>query len=74
MSGGSFHPAADDPSREASGMGVPALSVAEATGSAYLAKLGARSIAEARKLTADAARGGQPAGAWRSGPRPTATC
>ena len=35
-------------------MSIPALQSAEATGSAFLAKLGVKNIAEARKLSADA--------------------
>jgi para-nitrobenzyl esterase len=53
MSGGSFAPLQ---TAEAGGFGmsIPALGMAEATGKAFLAKLGVNSIAEARKLSADA--------------------
>lgn len=60
MSGGSFTPLQTS-EQGGFGMGIPALNLAEATGSAFLAKLGAKSIAEARKLSADtiqAATGG----------------
>ena len=57
MSGGSFTPL-QTTEKGGAGMSVPALSVAESTGSAYLAKLGVKSIAEARKLNADAIQAG----------------
>jgi para-nitrobenzyl esterase len=52
MSGGSFAPLQTS-EQGAFGMSIPTLKVAEATGSAFLAKLGAKNIAEARKLSAD---------------------
>lgn len=60
MSGGSFTPL-QRAEQGGFGMSIPALGVAEATGSAFLAKLGAKNIAEARKLSAEtiqAATGG----------------
>lgn len=53
MSGGSFAPLITT-EQGGGGLSIPALNVAEATGSAFLAKLGVSSIAEARKLGADA--------------------
>lgn len=52
MSGGSFTPL-QTTEQGAFGMSIPALKVAEATGSAFLARLGAKNIDEARKLGAD---------------------
>jgi para-nitrobenzyl esterase len=60
MSGGSFAPLQTS-EQGAFGMSIPTLAVAEATGTAYLAKLGVKNVAEARKLSADtlqAATGG----------------
>jgi para-nitrobenzyl esterase len=60
MSGASFTPLQKS-AQGGFGMSIPALRTAEATGSAFLAKLGVKSIAEARKLSADtiqAATGG----------------
>lgn len=60
MSGGSFTPLQDS-EQGGFGMSIPTLKVAESTGSAFLAKLGAKSIVDARKLGADtiqAATGG----------------
>jgi para-nitrobenzyl esterase len=60
MSGGSFAPLQTS-EQGGFGMSIPTLAVAEATGTAFLAKLGVRNIAEARKLSADtiqAATGG----------------
>jgi para-nitrobenzyl esterase len=60
MSGASFAPLVTS-ARGGFGMNIPALRTAEATGSEFLAKLGVKSIAEARKLSADtiqAATGG----------------
>ena len=60
MSGASFTPLQTSP-RDAFGMSIPALKTAEATGDAFLAKLGAKSIADARALDAgkiQAATGG----------------
>lgn len=53
MSGGSFTPLQKS-AEGGFGMSVPALATAEATGSAFLAKLGVKNIAEARKLGAEA--------------------
>ena len=53
MSGSSFTPLQTS-QQGAFGMSIPALATAEATGSAFLAKLGVKTIAEARKLGADA--------------------
>ncbi len=65
MSGGSFAPLqTSEPG--GFGLSVPELAVAESTGSAYLAKLGARSITEARGLDANALQAAAGAGfAWR---------
>jgi para-nitrobenzyl esterase len=52
MSGASFAPLVSS-ERGGFGMSIPALKTAEATGSAFLAKLGVMHIAEARKLSAD---------------------
>jgi para-nitrobenzyl esterase len=52
MSGASFTPLQTS-AQGASGLSVPALAFAETTGSAFLARLGVRSIAEARQLSAD---------------------
>src|SRR5262245_16175762 len=60
MSGASFAPLVTS-DRGGFGMSIPALNTAEATGSAFIAKLGVKSIAEARALSADmvqAATGG----------------
>lgn len=60
MSGSSFTPLQTSP-QGAFGMSIPALKMAEATGTTFLSKLGAKSIAEARALDADkiqAATGG----------------
>jgi para-nitrobenzyl esterase len=53
MSGGSFTPL-QTTEQGGGGMSIPTLKVAEATGSAFLAKLGVKNIAEARKLSSDA--------------------
>lgn len=53
MSGASFAPLQTS-DQGGFGMSIPALGQAERTGTAFLAKLGARNIAEARKLSADA--------------------
>jgi para-nitrobenzyl esterase len=53
MSGASFTPLQKS-AQGGFGMSIPALQTAEATGSAFLAKLGVKDIAEARKLSADA--------------------
>jgi len=53
MSGGSFTPL-QTTEQGGAGMSIPSLQVAEATGSAFLAKLGVKNIAEARALGADA--------------------
>lgn len=53
MSGGSFAPL-QTTEQGGFGMSIPSLKLAESTGSAFLAKLGVKSIAEARKLGADA--------------------
>jgi para-nitrobenzyl esterase len=53
MSGASFAPLQTS-EKGASGLGIPALTYAQTTGSAFLAKLGVKSIAEARALSADA--------------------
>jgi len=52
MSGSSFAPLVSS-ERGGFGMSIPTLETAEATGSAFLAKLGVKGIAEARKLSAD---------------------
>jgi para-nitrobenzyl esterase len=57
MSGGSFTPL-QTTEKGGAGMSVPALNVAESTGSAFLAKLGVKSIAEARKLSGDVIQAG----------------
>ena len=60
MSGASFTPLQTQ-AQVSFGMSIPTLSLAESTGSAFLAKLGVTSIADARKLSADtvqAATGG----------------
>lgn len=60
MSGGSFTPL-QATEKGGAGMSIPTLQVAEAAGSAFLAKLGVKTIAEARALSADtlqAATGG----------------
>lgn len=60
MSGGSFAPL-QEAAQGGFGMSIPSLKLAEATGSTFLAKLGVKSIAEARRLGADvlqAATGG----------------
>jgi para-nitrobenzyl esterase len=60
MSGASFTPLQTS-EKGGSGLGIPALGFAESTGSAFLAKLGVKNIAEARALSADtiqAATGG----------------
>ncbi len=49
MSGASFTPLQTS-AQGAFGMSIPTLQLAEATGSAFLAKLGVKNIAEARKL------------------------
>lgn len=53
MSGASFTPLVQ-PGQAGFGMGIPALKTAEETGTAYLAKLGVKNIAEARKVSAEA--------------------
>lgn len=63
MSGSSFGPLQTS-AQGGSGLSIPSLKLAEETGSAFLSKLGAQNIAEARKLSADAiqaATGGGPA-------------
>lgn len=64
-SGGNFHPPEDFPWP---GSNITTLRMAEATGQAWLAKLGVHSIAEARALPADkilaGARGGRGARLW----------
>jgi para-nitrobenzyl esterase len=60
MSGASFAPLVSS-EHGGFGMSIPALKTAEATGSAFLSKLGVKNIAEARALSADtvqAAAGG----------------
>jgi para-nitrobenzyl esterase len=60
MSGASFTPLQTS-AQGGFGMSIPALKTAESSGSAFLAKLGVKSIAEARKLSAEtiqAATGG----------------
>ncbi|MEO8307348.1 MAG: carboxylesterase family protein [Pseudomonadota bacterium] len=60
MSGGSFAPLQAS-EQGGFGMSIPQLHIAEATGSAFLAMLGVKNVAEARKLSADtiqAATGG----------------
>jgi para-nitrobenzyl esterase len=52
MSGSSFTPLQSS-GQGAFGMSIPALGLAEAAGSQFLAKLGVKSIAEARKLSAE---------------------
>jgi para-nitrobenzyl esterase len=52
MSGSSFAPLLSS-EQGGFGMSIPTLETAEATGSAFLSKLGAKTIAEARKLSAD---------------------
>jgi para-nitrobenzyl esterase len=61
MSGASFTPLQTTAQNGSGGLGVPALALAEGTGGAFLAKLGVKSIVEARALSADtiqAATGG----------------
>jgi para-nitrobenzyl esterase len=53
MSGASFTPL-QTTAQGAFGMSIPALQAAESTGTAFLAKLGVKNIADARKLGADA--------------------
>jgi len=53
MSGGSFTPL-QTTAQGGGGMSIPTLGVAEATGSAFLAKLGVKNLAEARALGAEA--------------------
>jgi para-nitrobenzyl esterase len=53
MSGASFTPLQTS-AEGAFGMSIPTLKLAESTGSAFLAKLGVKNIAEARKLGAEA--------------------
>ena len=53
MSGSSFTPLQTS-SQGSFGMSIPALKLAETTGSMFLAKLGVKTIAEARALSADA--------------------
>lgn len=52
MSGSSFAPLSSS-ERGGFGMSIPTLATAEATGTAFLAKLGVKDIAAARKLSAD---------------------
>jgi para-nitrobenzyl esterase len=52
MSGASFAPLVRS-EKAGFGMSIPALKTAEATGSAFLSKLGVKNIAEARALSAD---------------------
>ena len=52
MSGASFTPLQTS-AQGGAGLSLPALSFAEDTGSAFLAKLGVRNIAEARQISAD---------------------
>jgi len=56
MSGVSFTPLQTS-ERGGFGMSIPTLALAEATGRAFLAKLGAKSIADARKLSAETVQG-----------------
>jgi para-nitrobenzyl esterase len=53
MSGASFTPLQTS-AQGAFGMSIPTLTLAESTGTQFLTKLGVKSIAEARKLSADA--------------------
>src|SRR6478735_8009063 len=53
MSGASFAPLQTS-AQGGFGMSIPSLTMAETTGSAFLSKLGVKSIAEARKVSADA--------------------
>ena len=53
MSGASFAPLQTS-AQGGFGMSIPSLTMAETTGSAFISKLGVKSIAEARKLSADA--------------------
>jgi para-nitrobenzyl esterase len=53
MSGASFTPL-QSAEQGAFGMSIPTLALAEGTGSRFLSKLGVRSIADARKLSAEA--------------------
>lgn len=65
MSGGSFAPLQAS-EQGAAGMSVPTLALAESTGSAFLAKLGVKSIAEARKLDAESLQAAAGTGfSWR---------
>ena len=53
MSGASFAPLQTS-AQGGFGMSIPSLTMAETTGSAFISKLGVKSIADARKLSADA--------------------
>jgi para-nitrobenzyl esterase len=64
MSGGSFAPLQTS-EQGGFGMSVPTLALAESAGTAYLAKLGAKNIAEARKLDSDTLQAAAGAGPWR---------
>jgi para-nitrobenzyl esterase len=64
MSGASFTPLQTS-AQGGSGLGVPSLGFAEASGSDFLTKLGVRSIAEARALSADAIQAATPGTSFR---------
>jgi para-nitrobenzyl esterase len=64
MSGGSFTPLQTS-EQGAFGMTIPTLTLAESTGTALLARLGVKSIAEARKLDEGALQAAAGAGPWR---------
>jgi para-nitrobenzyl esterase len=64
MSGGSFTPLQTS-EQGAFGMTIPTLMLAESTGTALLARLGVKSIAEARKLDEGALQAAAGAGPWR---------
>ncbi|MCC6201606.1 MAG: carboxylesterase family protein [Gammaproteobacteria bacterium] len=68
MSGGSFAPLQTS-HETVSGLGIPAWPVAEASGKAFLEKLGAADIKAARALSAEAIQGGVGDGAGGAGPR-----
>jgi len=57
MSGSSFAPL-QTTSEEDSGLSIPSLTLAEENGGAFLARLGVKSIAEARSLSAEAVQAG----------------
>ena len=64
MSGASFAPLQIS-DQGGLGLGIPSLKLAEATGSSFLAKLGAKNIAEARALSADAIQAATPGVSFR---------